>query len=390
MTSMNRDWGWWMRRALREAARGTGETGPNPLVGALVVRGEECVGSGYHRRVGGPHAEVFALEEAGERANGADIVVTLEPCSHHGRTGPCAQRIIDAGVRRVIVGTLDPNPRERGRGVAMLRQAGLDVLVGVEERRCRIINEPYFKFITTGLPFVTVKFGASIDGRIGVRDGRSQAVTGAEYRRFVHGLRRDSCAVMVGGRTAVLDNPQLTVRFARPATRPLRVVIVGSEAPPEGAHLFSDGDAARTIVYHGASVGRDEELARVRRRHQNVGGEWVEVAGDSSGHPLLLDIMQDMGRRGVSRLLVEGGGRLAGALLREGLVDRWVVGWAPKLLGASATPMVDLGPGESGAWQFRLESCKRMGEEVVGVYRLGHGYLDLIEFSALDGEEKGN
>ncbi len=376
---MTMDLAGWMRRACREAGKGTGETGPNPLVGALVVRNGTCVGVGHHEKVGQAHAEVFALDDAGRKARGSDLWVTLEPCAHTGRTGPCTERILEAGIKRVFVGTLDPNPRERGTGVRRLRDAGLEVVVGVEELRCRKQNEAYFKFITTGLPFVTVKLGASLDGKLGV-GGSHEWVTGPRFQRFVHALRRDHCAVMVGARTVTADDPELTVRLVRPAAHPLRVVVVGNRAPSPSLRVFQGLDVNPTLVVAPAGCSSGNEGALLRGGLGGAGANWLELPPTESGHVPLDAVVAHLGSLGVSRLLVEGGGRLVGAMAQAGLVDRWILAWAPVMVGPAGTAMVELPTPASmgGAKRLRLERWLRLGDDLVGIYRSGPDYTAVL------------
>lgn len=380
---MNPLWNRWMQRALHEARRGTGDTGPNPLVGCVVVRDGEIVATGRHERVGGPHAEVVALREAGDRAMGADLFVTLEPCSHHGRTPPCTERILESGVSRVVVGTLDPNPKERGRSLGLLRARGVECFVGVESEETRAVNEPYFKYILTRRPYVTLKLAVSMDGRIATSSGDSQWLSGKAALRFVHRLRRDSNAVLVGGGTARSDDPRLTVRLARPVTNPLRVVLSRGLDLPGSLSLLSDEHRHRTVVFHGpgADASRQERLreAGVRLEEVGEGERGVELGA----------VMDRLGAMEVSRLLVEGGGRLAGELLAEGLVDRVILVSAPVLLGSRGLPAFEVDRGETLAAIPRGELLwtRRMGEDIVGCWRVGENWIKRA-FDGTEGSEK--
>jgi diaminohydroxyphosphoribosylaminopyrimidine deaminase / 5-amino-6-(5-phosphoribosylamino)uracil reductase len=364
------DWSVPMLAALRAARRGFGNTGPNPLVGAVVLKEGTPLATGYHRRVGDAHAEAAVLKELGETARGADLVVTLEPCSNFGRTPPCVDRIIDAGIRRVIVGVMDPNPRERGRGISLLREAGIEVLLGVEEEKCRKINEPYFKFMATGRPFLTLKLATSLDGRIATRTGDSNWFSGAETNRFTHRLRRDSNAVMVGGRTAVLDDPSLTVRNAQPRTRPLRVVLSSALDLPTNLQLFSKQADLPTLVFAGSRAPADREALFVQQ------GVSVERVAEGDGGLDLGEVLERLGSRGVARLLVDGGGQLAGALLSNSLVDRLFVAHAPLVVGADgAASFATCGLERlKDARRFALEWTRRSGSDVLSSWRLGPEY----------------
>ena len=364
---MTSPWQQLMRRACALARKGYGNTGPNPRVGALVVRGGKVVSEGFHERVGGPHAEAAALGKAGPAAEGADLVVTLEPCSRFGRTPPCTDLILKSGVKRVVVGSRDPNPAEQGRGVACLRQRGVEVLEGVEEERCRKLNEAYFEYISSNLPFVTLKLAVSIDGRIATATGDARWVSSAAFGRFVHRLRRDANAVMVGAGTARGDDPELTVRLARPLAHPLRVAVSADLDLPDCLRLFRNQDKDPTLVYTTA----DADPGAVAR----IAGCGVEVVPVASrgGRVDLAEVMTELGGRGVSSLLVEGGGKLAGALLERGLVHRLIVAHAPVVIGAAGRPSIAfIGPDKlADAPRYVTEWSRRMGPDTVVSYRCG-------------------
>ncbi len=364
-----------MRKAIAEARKGYGNTGPNPLVGAIVIKDGKVLSKSYHKKVGEAHAEARAIEEAGEAARGADLVVTLEPCSHQGRTPPCVERILQAGIRRVVVGTLDPNPRERGRGIEILRSNGVEVLTGIEEEACRRMDEPYFKYITTGLPYVILKLATSLDGRIATRTGDSQWFSSPPFIRFVHRLRRDSNAVMVGARTQEMDNPRLTVRQARPQTNPLRVLLSTRLNVSPEHDLFCDQERTPTVVFH--SHDANQETAR---KLQDKGVR-LEAVGEVEGKVDLKAVLKRLGQYEVSRLLVEGGGQLGGALLDQELVDRLVVAYAPVVVGSAGMPAFGLpGPDRlADARRYHFEWTRRIGEDLVAVVRVGPDYARLMD-----------
>jgi diaminohydroxyphosphoribosylaminopyrimidine deaminase/5-amino-6-(5-phosphoribosylamino)uracil reductase len=319
-----------MGEALRLAERGAGRTTPNPAVGAVVTRNGRLVGRGYHRRAGGPHAEIFALRQASARARGATLYVTLEPCCHFGRTPPCVDAVLASGVSRVVVGMLDPNPRVRGRGVAQLRRAGLRVDVGVRERQCRGLNEDFVKYVTRGLPFVVLKLAATLDGRIATAKGDSRWVTGTAARRRVHEMRNRLDAVVVGSETVRADDPELTCRL-RGGRDPLRVILDGRLRSPVSAKVFTH-NPERTWLY--TLAPGDAKAERLRRRGVIVrrGG------GDRTGS--LRRVLRELAREGIKSVLIEGGGVLAAHALRANLVDRVALFLAPKIVGAEGRPMV--------------------------------------------------
>jgi diaminohydroxyphosphoribosylaminopyrimidine deaminase/5-amino-6-(5-phosphoribosylamino)uracil reductase len=349
-----------MRLALVEAERARGQTRPNPMVGAVVVRGGRLVSTGYHVRAGLEHAEVVALREAGEAAQGATLYVNLEPCSHFGRTPPCADAIIAAGIRRVVTGMIDPNPRVSGNGIKRLRDAGIQVDVGVLEHECRRLNEEFITVMTLGRPFVTAKLAMSLDGRIATHDGDSRWISGEVSRQRVHAMRAASDAVLVGPRTLMADNPHLTVRHGQYVDRqPVRYAITPLLELPDGAHLL-DG-AARTVLV--AANPPTERRAFVESR-----GVSVLDCPDEHGRVDLAEALRRMAADGVTALLVEGGGGLVGELVDIGAVDRLVLFMAPIVIGGRDAPGPVGGQGASRiehALRARNVEIERSGDDLV-------------------------
>jgi len=317
-----------MERAIELALRGRGRTSPNPIVGAVLVKGGRVVGEGYHRRAGGPHAEVVALREAGAKARGADLYVTLEPCCHEGRTPPCVDKIVGSGVRRVYVGARDPNPVVDGRGIRLLKKAGIEVKTGLEANRCRDINEAYNKFMASGIPFVTAKVALTLDGKIATASGSSKWITNARCRGFVHELRAGSDAVLIGGGTIRSDDPRLTARARGLRGRsPVAVVVDETLDIPRDAQILKRraGDLifVTTRRAKAASIGRIESL----------GHEVVVLRENREGLVEVGELLRLLGSRGVVSLLLEGGGRTFASFARERMIDRLVACIAPKLVG---------------------------------------------------------
>jgi diaminohydroxyphosphoribosylaminopyrimidine deaminase/5-amino-6-(5-phosphoribosylamino)uracil reductase len=346
-----------MRLALDLARLGEGDVNPNPLVGAVVLRDGVVVGRGYHQRFGGPHAEVFALEEAGERARGATLVVTLEPCCHHGKTPPCTERIIEAGVRRVVYATADPNPLVSGRGAAHLREAGIDVDEGLLASEAREQNEIFARFVTTGRPFVQLKLAASLDGRIATRTGDSRWITGELSRTEAHRLRRRFSSVLVGVRTVLADDPELTVRHV-PGRSPIPIVLDPSGRVPTSARLFS---AHESPIVATCSIPREKEEA-LRSR-----GARVWHLCESARRLDLAQLLERLGAEGVDSVLVEGGGETAAAFLEAGLVDKVTTFLAPILIGGrDAVPAIGGVGADVIAHALRLErvTVRRFGDDL--------------------------
>ncbi len=348
-------WRPWMHRALALAALGEGRTSPNPLVGAVLLdRDGTLVGEGYHARAGEPHAEVGALTQAGQRARGGTLLVTLEPCCHHGRTPPCSDALIAAGIARVVVAMADPDPRVSGGGIARLQAAGLEVITGVAEAEARHQNRAFVQRITTGRPWGLLKWAMSLDGRTALPNGASHWISGPEARAWVHRLRADCDAVIVGGGTVRADDPLLTSRGRRPS-EPLRVVLSRSLDLPAHARLWQQG-IAPTLVAHGpahrpgppsqgdgiaeqASPGQQRWLDN-RARLDALGVERLEL---TACEPSAL--LEALAARGCNRVLWECGPALAAAALSQGCVQELAAVIAPKLLGGQAarTPLGDLG-----------------------------------------------
>ncbi len=318
----------YMRRALQLAAGSLGRTSPNPAVGAVVVRDGHIVGEGYHQAAGQPHAEVNALNQANQLAQGADLYVTLEPCSTAGRTPPCTEAISRAGIKRVIYACQDCDSSNAGRADQVLSEKGIQTIGGLLEDQARRLNEAYFKHKTTGLPFVTVKLACSLDGKIATRTGDSRWVTEAEAREYVHQLRDRSDAVMVGIGTVLADDPALTTRLDSPEARDaLRIIVDTHSRTPAAAQVVSSPSEAGCIIATTAEAPQSR-IERLRRS----GAEVWELP-EKNGKVDLAALMQALGQRDIMSVLVEGGSTLVGGLLAEGLVDKLLMFYAPKIVG---------------------------------------------------------
>jgi diaminohydroxyphosphoribosylaminopyrimidine deaminase/5-amino-6-(5-phosphoribosylamino)uracil reductase len=317
----------YMGRAVELALKGAGRTSPNPMVGAVIVKGDDIVGEGFHARAGLAHAETVALEDAGRDARGADLFVTLEPCCHKGRTPPCVDAIVAAGISRVFIGTRDPNSLVNGKGIAALRRAGIDVKTGVLRDRCREINEVYEKFMRTGLPFVTAKVALTLDGKIAAIGGDSKWITNSKCRRYVHELRSLSDAVMVGGGTVRRDDPRLTARIKGVGRGPKAIAMDEKLALPRSSKIFARRRGDLICI-------TTKSAAPSRMRWVESKGHTVIVSRSHRGG--LIDpasALRDLAKRGISSILLEGGGAMFAAFMEARLIDRLVVCVAPKLVG---------------------------------------------------------
>jgi diaminohydroxyphosphoribosylaminopyrimidine deaminase/5-amino-6-(5-phosphoribosylamino)uracil reductase len=323
-----------MQRALDLAAKALGRTSPNPAVGAVIVRGSRVIGEGFHQRAGLPHAEVEALRQVKDTARGATLYVNLEPCSHHGRTPPCADAVIAAGIKRVVIGMVDPNPLVRGRGLRRLRRAGVEVKTSVLKEQCEQLNEDFTVLVRTGKPLVTLKLAASLDGRIATATGDSKWISGELSRRMVHEMRNRVDAILVGAETVRADDPQLTCRI-RGGRDPLRVILDGRFTISPEARVCTQHSTARTLI------ATTEESARSEKKNLlEQGGVEVLCLPGKRGRVRLQPLLKELGRRGLKHVMIEGGGQVAAAALEEGVVDKVMFFYGPTLLGGESRPMI--------------------------------------------------
>lgn len=353
-----------MRRALTLARKGEGSVSPNPLVGAVIVREGRIIGEGWHRCCGENHAEINAIRDATETVAGATFYITLEPCSHHGRTPPCAEALIACRPGRVVVGTVDPNPLVSGRGIEALRQSGIETEVGLLEEACRESNRIFFKYIRTGLPYVTLKFAQTLDGRIAAASGHSRWISSPPSLRFAHRLRAVHDAILVGADTVRMDNPELTCRLVR-GRNPLRIVVDSVLRLSPDATIFSDGKRTVAVATRRAPVEN-------RRLLEKKGVEVLEIGEDPAGRVDLHQLLTVLGKRKISSVLVEGGAAVATAFLKGNLVNRLLIVLAPKIVGGGVNAVGDLGIRRmDDALGFSFQRFTRCGADLILDARIG-------------------
>ena len=330
----------YMKMAIAQAKKAVGRVSPNPMVGAVIVKKGEVVGLGYHRRAGSPHAEINALRKAGKKARNAELYVNLEPCCHYGRTPPCVDAIIESGIKKVIIGMKDPNPLVCGKGAARLRAAGMTTHTGVLEEECRKLNEIYIKYITRKVPFVILKVASSLDGKIATKSGDSRGISNNESLRCVHRLRDQCDAIMVGIGTIQADDPLLTTRLKGKAGKdPIRVIVDSSLKISSGARVFNVRSNAGVIV---ATTRR---AARRKKERLEELGVKVVTTGSAGGKVDLKRLMIALGKFEVTSLLIEGGTEITTSALKDGIVDKILFFYAPKILGGRTARGITAGEG---------------------------------------------
>lgn len=322
---------YYMRQALTIAQYAAGRTSPNPLVGAVIVKDGRIVGQGWHRQAGTPHAEIHALAQAGELAKDATIYVTLEPCSHHGRTGPCADALIQAGIKKVVVAMTDPNPLVAGNGLQRLRAAGIEVVEGVLASEAAKLNEVFIKWISTGFPFAVLKTAMSLDGKIAAHTGHSKWITGSQAREYVHKLRDTYDGILVGIGTVLADNPNLTTRLPERGQNPVRIIVDSKARTPLTANVVTDKQAPTIIAV--STAAPMERIEALRRQ-----GVEVLVLENSAAGVNLRQLFKVLAERRITSVLVEGGATINAALLAANLIDKVHCFIAPKILGGKTAP----------------------------------------------------
>lgn len=354
---------YFMKMALTLAIKGQGFTSPNPMVGAVIVKDGKVVGKGYHKAVGSAHAEVNAIDDAGILARGGTLYVTLEPCNHTGRTPPCTEKILEAGIRRVIVAMDDPNPDVKGGGIGYLKKQGINVMLGVCENEAKKINEAFIKYVNTRRPFVILKCAATLDGRIATRTGDSRWVSGEESRMYVHRLRHAADAIMVGIDTVKKDDPSLTTRLNDMKGKdPARVILDTYLSISEDAKVLRLDSDSDTIIVTGGAVSSDKK-DRIEKK-----GALVIESPVKDGLIDLDSLMDRLGAMGITSLLIEGGSRVIASALTAGIADKIIFFYAPKILGGDDGVPVCKGPGPAlmnGCIPVKDINVRRFGDDVM-------------------------
>jgi len=351
---------YYMGLALKLALKAKGKTSPNPLVGAVLVKAGRIIGRGFHAKAGLAHAEIVALDEAGKKAKGATLYVTLEPCTHIGRTPPCINRIIGSGIKEVVVGMIDPNPLNNGKGVMLLKQSNIKVRVGVLSEQLKEINESFIKYISARIPYITVKVAESLDGRIATRTGDSKWITSDKSRAFAHRIRKDYDAIMVGVNTVLRDNPSLNVWFSQ--KKLIKIIVDSNLSISEDSNIFA-GDSQVIIITLPSRPGQETE----NRKKLAAKARILEVK-EKAGQINLRDALKKLARLKISNIIVEGGGTLIGSLFDEGLVDKVLFFISPKIIGGKDAVSSVMGCGVKRIDQaIKLQDLKvqRFGEDML-------------------------
>ena len=333
----------YMRRAIELAKKGAGAVNPNPMVGAVVVKNEEVIGEGYHKFFGGPHAEVYALEDAGKEAEGAVIYVTLEPCSHYGKTPPCAKKIIDMGIKKCFIGSSDPNPKVAGKGVAMLKEAGIEVVENVLKEECDEINQVFFKYIKTKIPYLFVKCGITLDGKIALSNGISEWITNSIAREKVQFYRNKFMGIMVGINTVLTDNPSLTARIEN-GVNPFRIIVDPHLKIDENCKIVENNEDEKTVIITSQKnlFDEDAENNEIQLKQERLCKEnklkFIFIDGEKFSFQKMLE---EIGKTGIDSILLEGGETLISLAFEENVIDGGEIFIANKILGdSSAKPFI--------------------------------------------------
>ncbi len=352
-----------MKRALELAARGSGSTSPNPLVGAVIVKAGEIIGEGWHERVGEVHAEINAIKNSRESVEGSTIYVNLEPCSHFGRTPPCAAELVKRGFKRVVIAMEDPNPLVAGRGIKLLRDSGIQVDVGICRLEALMLNDIFIKFITKKSPFVLLKSAMTLDGKTATKSGDSKWISGELSREYVHRLRNRYSSILVGLNTVLKDDPQLTTRLEGVEGRnPVRIIVDSKGRIPAEAKVLETDEKRRTII------ATTEEMRTEKLSVLNNKGVEIIITDKKDGKVDIRQLMNELSKRGIDSLLVEGGGTVASAFIEEGLIDKVAFFIAPVIIGGKSAPTPVMGGGVdfiSDGYRLKHQSVTSFGQDVL-------------------------
>lgn len=350
----------YMKRALKLAKKGEGRTSPNPMVGAVIVKENRIIGEGYHRCYGEEHAEVNAIKSASESIKGSTFYVTLEPCTHHGRTPPCVDAVIAASPARVVIGTADPNPLVAGGGIKTLEKHGIQTTQGVLAEECRELNERFFKFMETGIPFITLKYAQSIDGRIATATGHSRWISSSASLNYAHKLRSIHDGILVGIGTVMNDNPDLTVRMVK-GRSPIRIIIDQYLKIPLEANVLKNQDKAKTVI--ATTVKADSQKAS---RLMQMGIEILTVDSVKDNRVDLQNLLAELGKLGITSVLIEGGASIITSVLRNRLADRLVIIIAPKIVGRGIEAVGNLNIARiDDAYRLSYRKIVRKGDDII-------------------------
>jgi diaminohydroxyphosphoribosylaminopyrimidine deaminase/5-amino-6-(5-phosphoribosylamino)uracil reductase len=351
----------YIQLALEIAKKGTGEVSPNPLVGCILVKNDRIIGAGYHQKFGANHAEINAFENAREPVEGSTLFVNLEPCSHHGKTPPCVDRIIDSKIKRVVIGTLDMNPIVSGNGVKKLKSAGIEVKVGVLENDCVNLNKFFFKYITKKIPYITLKAAQTLDGRIADSKGSSQWISSIQSRKFVHQLRANYDAVLVGAGTVGKDDPSLTVRLTA-GRNPRRIILDSKLNLQTDKKLFTSNNDNKTILV----TSKENEGRRKVKKLQSLGVQVLFAAGDKNGCLNLRSVLKQLAKNNIASVLVEGGSRVFSSFLRSKLYDDIYLFISPKIVGQGIPVVEDIGVRSiKRSLNVKIKNFERIGDDLL-------------------------
>ena len=360
----------YMKRALELAARGSGRTSPNPLVGAVIVKNGEIIGEGWHERVGGPHGEVNAIMNSKESLEGSTIYVNLEPCSHFGKTPPCAVELVKRKFKRVVAAMEDPNPLVAGRGIKLLRDSGIQVDVGSHRLEALKLNDIFIKYITRRTPFVLLKSAMTLDGKTASKSGDSKWISGEQSREYVHHLRNRYSSILTGINTVLIDNPELTTRLKGIKGRnPLRIIVDSKGKIPADANVLQTEDDRRTII------AATEDMPEIKQRQLRDKGIEIIITDKRNGKVDIRRLIEELGKRRVDSLMIEGGGTVAASFLEEGLIDKVAIFIAPIIIGGTAAPTPVMGAGAdliSDGYRLKHQSITAFGRDV-----LVEGYINV-------------